>query len=276
MIHEVGNIEPCELLDTEPKTQCKVCLSYWDVVIVYCTCGHFLRNGTEENNKYVQYTMDLLSIPNYHIKKGRPHGHRYGKKPGDHESYIANSLKKNCKTKFYLGIHDRFIRDEKFRKNMFDIGRTEEICREMDKLADEDYTHHITPEEIRVYRNNWWIRSRCRTDFKQALLTSRQLKDKDDASSSAKMAKAILHLGGTGKNPGGILLMSITTKTDPALIDQRNLLKSDWDTCSSMILRSNLVQYSSKFGNSQQQFTVTDGRCKHYTSNTAKSYVKWL
>ena len=26
MIHEVGNIELCELLDTEPKTQCKVCL----------------------------------------------------------------------------------------------------------------------------------------------------------------------------------------------------------------------------------------------------------
>ena len=38
-IHEVGNIELCELLDTEPKAQCKVCLSYWDVGIVYCTCG---------------------------------------------------------------------------------------------------------------------------------------------------------------------------------------------------------------------------------------------
>ena len=31
--------------------------------------------------------------------------------------------------------------------------------------------------------------------------------------------KAIPRLGGTGKNPGGILLMSITTKTYPALID---------------------------------------------------------
>ena len=51
MIHEVGNIELCELLDTEPKTQCKVCLSYWDIGIVYCTCGHFLRKGTEENKK---------------------------------------------------------------------------------------------------------------------------------------------------------------------------------------------------------------------------------
>ena len=27
MIHEVGNIELCELLDMEPKAQCKVCLS---------------------------------------------------------------------------------------------------------------------------------------------------------------------------------------------------------------------------------------------------------
>ena len=192
MIHEVWNIELCELLDMEPKAQCKVCLSYWDVGIVYCTCGHFLRNGTEENKKFVQYTMDLLSIPNYYIKKGRPHRHRYGKKPGDHEYYIANSLKKKCKKKFYLGIHDRFIRDEKFRKNMFDIGRTEEICPEMDKLADEDHTHHITPEEIRVYRNNWWIRSntvgsdtmpvRHRPDFKQALSTLQQLKSKEDAA----------------------------------------------------------------------------------------------
>ena len=134
MIHEVGNIELCELLDMEPKTQCKVCLSYWDIGIVYCTCGHFLRKGTEENKKFVQYTMDLLSIPNYYIKKGRPHGHRYGKMPGDKEYYIAHSLKK-CKKKNFLGIHDRFIRDEKIRKNMIDNGRTEEICRQMDDLG---------------------------------------------------------------------------------------------------------------------------------------------
>ena len=115
MIHEVGNIELCELLDTEPKTQCKVCLSYWDIGIVYCTCGHFLRKGTEENKKFIQYTMDLLSIPDYYIKKGRPHGHRYGKKPGDKEYYIAHQLKKKCKKKYFQGIHDRFIRDDKFR-----------------------------------------------------------------------------------------------------------------------------------------------------------------
>ena len=178
MIHEVGNIELCELcelLDTEPKTQYKVCLTYWEVGIVYCTCGHFLRKGTEENNKFVQCTMDLPFIPN-NIKKGRLHRHRYGKKPGDREYCIAHSLKKSAKKKNFLGIHDRFIRDEKFRKNMFDSGRTEEICHQMDDLADEDHTHHLTPEEIHDYRNSWLIRSnrigsdtmpiRHRSDFK--------------------------------------------------------------------------------------------------------------
>ena len=82
MIHEVGNIELCKLLETERKAQCKVCLSYWDIGIVYCTCGHFLRKGSQENQKFIKYTMDLLSIPDYYIKKGRPHGHRYGKKEG--------------------------------------------------------------------------------------------------------------------------------------------------------------------------------------------------
>ena len=192
MIHEVGNIELCELLDMEPKAQCKVCLSYWDVGIVYCTCGHFLRNGTEENKKFVKHTMDLLSIPNYFLKKWRPHGHRYGKKPGDYEYFVANSLKKKCKKRGFLGIHDRFIRDEKFRKNMIDVGRSEELCREMDKLANEDHTHHITAGEISVHRKNWWLRSntvgsdtmpvRHRADFKQALSTLRQLKHQEDTA----------------------------------------------------------------------------------------------
>ena len=147
VIKAAGNIELCELLDVEPKAQCKVCLSYWDVGIVYCTCGHFLRGGTEENKKYLKFTLDLFSIPNYHIKKGRPHGLRYGKKEGDHEYFIANQLKKKCKKRDFLGIHDRFIRDERFRKTMIELGRTEEVCREMDKLADEDHTHHATAEK---------------------------------------------------------------------------------------------------------------------------------
>ena len=31
MIRDVGNIELCELFETGSKTQCKVCLSYWNI-----------------------------------------------------------------------------------------------------------------------------------------------------------------------------------------------------------------------------------------------------
>ena len=56
MIHEVGTIELCELLEMEPKAQCIVCLSYWDIGIVYCTCGHFCE--TEQRR-----TINLSSTP---------------------------------------------------------------------------------------------------------------------------------------------------------------------------------------------------------------------
>ena len=64
--------------------------------------------------------------------------------------------------------------------------------------------HHITEEEIRVYRNNWWIRSntvgsdtmpvRHRADFKQALTTLRQLKNSRGYSLLPKVAKLFLIL----------------------------------------------------------------------------------
>ena len=85
MIRDVGNIELCELLETEPKTQCTVCLSFWNIGVLYCTCGHFLHKERGANQQFINYTLDLLSVLEYVIKKGRLHGHRYGKKPGDRE-----------------------------------------------------------------------------------------------------------------------------------------------------------------------------------------------
>ena len=190
VIKAAGNTELCELLDVEPKAQCKACLAYWSAGIVYCTCGHFLRDDTTENKKYIKSVLDLFSIPNFYIKKSRPHGHRYGKKESDQEYHTANQLQKKCKKRQFLSIHDRFIRDTWFRKTMLELGRTEEVIREMDKLANEDHTHIATEEELNVYRSNWWIRSnfvgsdtmpiRHRPDFKEALSTLRRLKNAEN------------------------------------------------------------------------------------------------
>ena len=84
MIQDVGNVELFELFETDSKTQCKECLLYWKIGIVYCTCGHLLKEIVA-NRSGIEYTLDFLSIPEYIIKKGRPHGHRYGKTPQQKE-----------------------------------------------------------------------------------------------------------------------------------------------------------------------------------------------
>ena len=67
-IQDAGNVELFELLETESKTQCKACLSFWSEGIVDCTCGHLLIE-TVTNRGFIAYTLDLLSIPEYVIKK---------------------------------------------------------------------------------------------------------------------------------------------------------------------------------------------------------------
>ena len=150
MIQDVRNIELSELLETEAKTQCTVCLSHWNTGILYCTCGHFLQE-TDVNRKFVKFSMDLLSIPEYVIKKGRPHGHRYGKKPGDKEYFSANQLKKKCKKRDFQRIYDRFIRDPEFRIRMIENHRDEDLCRRWGALADEDHTYHLSEKEYFYY-----------------------------------------------------------------------------------------------------------------------------
>ena len=45
IIKDMGNVELFELFETDPKTQCKGCLSYWSEDIVYCTCWHLLKEN---------------------------------------------------------------------------------------------------------------------------------------------------------------------------------------------------------------------------------------
>ena len=139
-IKAVWNTELCEMVDVEPKAQCRACLTFWDVGIVYRTCGHFLKDDTTANKKYIMSVLDLFSMPNFYIRKGQPHGHRYGEK-GCKEYHTANQLQKKCRKKQYKNIQDRFIRDLWFRKTMFELGRFEEVIFEMDRLANEDHPY---------------------------------------------------------------------------------------------------------------------------------------
>ena len=183
MIQDVGNVELFQLFETDPKTQCKECQSYWSEGIVYCTCGHLLTE-IAANRGVIEYTLDLLPIPEYIIKKGRPHGHRYGKTPEKKENHLAHNLKKRCIKKNFKGIHNRFLRDPDFRKAMLERDRDEDVCLKWDDLAEQDFTHYITESEYFRYRQNWWTSLnksgntgplRSRSDFNEALSTLNRL-----------------------------------------------------------------------------------------------------
>ena len=96
-------------------------------------------------------------MPEYVIKKGRHHGHRYGKTPEKKEYHPAHNLKKRCIKKKFKGIHNRFLRDPDFRKAMLEHDRDEQVCIQWDDLAEQDFTHYVTDSEYFRYKQNWWI-----------------------------------------------------------------------------------------------------------------------
>ena len=56
-IMAAGNTELCEIMNVEPKLQCKACLKHWSAGIVYCTCGHLTKDDSAENKKYISSVL---------------------------------------------------------------------------------------------------------------------------------------------------------------------------------------------------------------------------
>ena len=166
----------------------------------------------------------LQSIPEYVIKKGRPHGHRYWKLPENKEYHLAHNLKKRCIKRRFTGIHDRFLRDHDFRKRMLEHDRDEDVCLKWDDLAEQDFTYRMSePEYFRNRQNWWWIslnksgRSgplRNRSDFNDALSTlnryTENLEDNNSgqchtgSTSHGNRHRVLPPPGGNGENPGGL------------------------------------------------------------------------
>ena len=156
MIKDMGNVELFELFETAPNTQGKECLLYWSQGIVYCTCGHLLKES-EANRGAIQCTLDFLSTQNYVIKKGRPHGHRHGETKEQRDYHVAHNLRKRCIKRRFKGIHDRFLKDPEFRESQLAHDRTEEVCIQIDEFAQKDFSVHMTQAEYLRYRKNWWM-----------------------------------------------------------------------------------------------------------------------
>ena len=252
MIQDVSNVELFGMSETEPKTQCKACLSYWSEGIVYCTCGHLLKE-TVATRSFIVFTLDVLSIPEYVIKKGRHHGHRYAKAPENKEYYLAHNLKKRCIKRDFTGIHDRFLRDHVFRERMLENNRDEDVCRKWDDLAEEDHTYRMSESEYFYYRQNWWISlnksgntgepMRKRYERKPSVVyiepvyTEKLEDDNSDPrpcgrTNNGSRRRVLPPPCGNGANPGGLLKNS-------KKVNKRGL-RSNGATCCLQIFGENL------------------------------------
>ena len=76
-IMDAGNIEISEIVNAEPKWQCKSCLKHCNTGVIYCVCGRLMTKDSVENRKYISAILDTFSIPNFYIRKDRPRGHKY-------------------------------------------------------------------------------------------------------------------------------------------------------------------------------------------------------
>ena len=151
------------------------------------------------------------------IKKERPHGHRFGKTKEQREHFIAHNLRKRCIKRGFEWIHDRFQNDPIFRESQLETDRTEEVCIQMDKDAQKDFTYRITAHECFRYKKDWWISlnksgkigpMRDRSDFNEALTKSLEKSDLHRflSGSIRNGIRRLLHPahhGGSGTIPGG-------------------------------------------------------------------------
>ena len=63
--------------------------------MVYCTCGHLLKESESRQN-FHKWRLDAFSIQNYVIKKGRPRGARHGKTDAQEEHFVAHNARRRC------------------------------------------------------------------------------------------------------------------------------------------------------------------------------------
>ena len=166
------------------------------------------------------------------------------------------------------------------------INRDEELCRKWGALADEDHTHHLTPQEYSLYKSNWWLHSskqgsntmplRHRPDFKQALSTLQRLQHE------------------AGEEPQ---VPSYSYKPQQwkarFMVDSLSFRKSRRRCTKYWVNGATCcLQYWAKKNSSEKDFhefnlfcyslivyswrrsTVTDGGCKHNTSNDPFSRCK--
>ena len=140
LITEVCNNEIFEFYETSSKRQCPDCASYWEIRLVFCTCGK-CKQPTAMNRQYNKDRYDSLSIPGYLIKKNQSRGPWNGQSMRQIMYHGAHDMLRKAKPPMNGScetILERWYTDADCQKSLSDEDWTEEKIRQYDALALED------------------------------------------------------------------------------------------------------------------------------------------
>ena len=141
MIYSMGNMEYFEICEITPNIQCPNCMTHWTKGIVYCICGTCWR-PSDKVRKLNSDRYDVLSIPNYVIKKRPSQGARHGNTERQrihHAAHVSSKkAQKRSATPYWIDC---------YRQAQIDIGWTEEHCARLDEIAAEDHFFFATAAE---------------------------------------------------------------------------------------------------------------------------------
>ena len=94
-----------------------------------------------------------------------------------------------------------FLRDQVCRESQLKIGWTEQKCIEMDELAKQDHTYHLSKEEFKRYQGQWYLTlnksgknapMRLRPDFRAAVsLKNRLHRESGEETGKTNISTAI-------------------------------------------------------------------------------------
>ena len=150
----MGNTEIFELCETSSKKQCPDCALYWEIDIVYCSCGRSLK-PSQKTKQFDKKNCKALSIPGYVIKKNLTASER------QRMHYKAKDMLQKArqpKHGCYKTILERWHKDDKYRKSLSDIGWTEEQVIQYDERALEDHSYIATRGERDRNEKSWVLK----------------------------------------------------------------------------------------------------------------------
>ena len=151
VIADLNNTEIFELCENSSKQECPVCNAYWEIGIIYCSCGRNMKS-TRSPTEFDKNNRDVTSILGYVIKKNSSRGAKRGPSERQKMCHQAKQMLKKArqgKHRRHPTILSRWYAQES-------IGWREHHIMLYDRIAVEKHIYIATRAE-RIQNSKQWI-----------------------------------------------------------------------------------------------------------------------